>query len=426
MSTVRRRSVAVAQRRNAHRGEAAFGMEGGLWERTLNSIPDLITVLDSDYRIVWVNRPMAEKLGRTPKQCVGQTCYECVHGSSEPPSYCPHALALADGRSHTAEVHDDCLGGYYLVTATPLRDEMGQTIGCVHIARDISEQKKAQEHLRHLLDASDRERHLISCEIHDGLAQQLAGALMQFDSFQSFNGSNSELAAKAFELGVRLLREGNAEARRLIAGLRPPQLQDDGAVTAIKKLVAEYMERNKIKIEFCSNVARLKLAPMLENTVFRIVQECLNNACRHSKSKKVRIELTQRNDQLRIEVRDWGGGFEIDRVGEGHFGLEGIQERAKAFGGRATITSRLRKGTVILVEFPCRLPWLVTERLRTLAFVQWSGTQPSKVHIASTGVKTLCGRPIPRNATEATKPPRDNTTICKVCLKIDQEEKPFR
>ena len=73
-------------------------------------------------------------------------------------------------------MHDDRLGGYFLVTASPLRDESGRIIGSVHVARDINEQKKAQEILRHLLESGDHERYLISCEIHDGLAQLLAGA----------------------------------------------------------------------------------------------------------------------------------------------------------------------------------------------------------------------------------------------------------
>ena len=153
---------------------------------------------------------------------------------------------------------------------------------------------------------------------------------------------------------MQLVREGNAEARRLIGGLRPPQLEEGGVLAAIERLVKECNKRNKVKIEFCSNVAQLKLVPMLENTVFRIVQECVNNACRHSKSKKVKVELTQQDDQLRIEVQDWGVGFKVDRVGEGHFGLEGIQERAKVFGGHAVIKSSLRKGTDIIVDLPLR------------------------------------------------------------------------
>jgi signal transduction histidine kinase len=82
------------------------------------------------------------------------------------------------------------------------------------------------------------------------------------------------------------------------------------------------------------------------------VGRLIRNACRYSKSKKVKVELTQHDGQLRVAVRDWGIGFEVDRVYEGHFGLEGIQERARVFGGRVVIKSAPRKGTAIVVELP--------------------------------------------------------------------------
>ena len=175
---------------------------------------------------------------------------------------------------------------------------------------------------------------------------------MQFEAYKYLKEQSPEQAARAHASGVQLVREGHAEARRLIGSLRPPQLEEGEIVSAIDDLVCEATKRSKIKIEFCSNVGQLKLAPMLENTVFRIVQEGLTNACHHSKSEKVKVELTQQDGHLRIEVRDWGVGFNADRVDEGHFGLEGIHERAKVFGGRAVIKSAPRKGTEIVVELP--------------------------------------------------------------------------
>jgi len=292
-------------------------MKGRLWERTFNSVPDLIAILDCRHRIVWVNQPMAKALDRTPEQCAGLKCYESVHGASAPPWFCPHSLSLADGKEHTAELHDDRLGGYFLVTVTPLRDESGRIIGGVHVARDITEQKKAQEALerervalRHMLDAGDHERHLIGCEVHDGLAQQLASALMQFEVYNCLKEESPARAAKALALGVQLVREGSAEARRLIVGLRPPQLEEGGVLLAIERLVKECNKRNKVKVEFCCNVAQLKLAPMMETTIFRIIQECITNACRHSKSKKMKVELTQQDDLLRVE---FGTGAWVSR-----------------------------------------------------------------------------------------------------------------
>ena len=203
-----------------------------------------------------------------------------------------------------------------------------------------------------LLESNDRERHLISSEIHDGLAQQLAGALMQFEAFRSVQDTDPQRAAAALALGVQLVREANAEARRLISGLRLPQLDEGGVLAAIENLCAESNRRHETKIEFSANVAELELSPMLENTVFRIVQECVANACRHSQSEKAKVELRQHDDQLRIEVQDWGVGFLVDGVGAGHFGLEGIRQRAKIFGGQAIIKSSPGTGTNIIVELP--------------------------------------------------------------------------
>ena len=66
----------------------------------------------------------------------------------------------------------------------------------------------------------------------------------------------------------------------------------------------------------------------------------------------MKVELSEHDGRLRIEVRDWGVGFDVERVAQGHFGLEGIQERAKIFGGHALIKSSPRKGTDIIVELP--------------------------------------------------------------------------
>jgi len=120
------------------------------WERTFDSVPDLIAILDERHRIVRVNRAMAERLGVTPGACVGLACYESLHGCGTPISGCPHVLTLADGQAHTAEVREARLNGDFLVTTSPLRDAAGRLTGAVHVARDITEQKRAEEAVRTL------------------------------------------------------------------------------------------------------------------------------------------------------------------------------------------------------------------------------------------------------------------------------------
>ena len=170
-------------------------------------------------------------------------------------------------------------------------------------------------------------------------------------------------SAKAYALGVEMVRDGHAEARRLIGSLRPPQLEEGGILAAIENLVEESNRRNKAtNIEFCCNVEQVRLDPMMENSVFRIVQECITNACRHSKSKKVKVELTQHDDHLHVEVQDWGVGFKMDRAsagrsfrpgghpraGQGLWGtrhhLEQPSQRHRHRGGTASSRNALREG----------------------------------------------------------------------------------
>jgi PAS domain S-box-containing protein len=224
---------------------------------------------------------------------------------------------------------------------------------------DVTERKRdkealAREHrtLKHLLQSSDHERQLIAYEIHDGLAQQLAGAIMQFETFAHQKEREPRLASDAFEAGMTMLRQGHFEARRLISGVRPPILDEAGIVAAIAHLVNEERHKKGPKIEYLSKVEFERLAPILENAMYRIVQEALNNACRHSKSKRVHVELVQHGDEVRIEVRDRGIGFQPEDIGESHFGVAGIRERVRLLGGGATIASAPGKGTRVVVKLP--------------------------------------------------------------------------
>lgn len=224
--------------------------------------------------------------------------------------------------------------------------------------RDVSERKRTQESLErerrtlhHLLQASDHERQLIAYEIHDGLAQQLTAAIMQFQAYEHLR-DQPEKARKVFDAGTEMLRLAHAEARRLISGVRPPALDEAGAETAIAHLVHDRRGFETAEIEFQSDVQFDRLPAVLENALYRIAQESLSNACRHSRSEKVQVRLMQEGAHVRLEVQDWGIGFDPQAVGDGHFGLEGIRERARLLDGQFTIESRPGEGTCLTVVLP--------------------------------------------------------------------------
>ncbi len=135
----------VTERRQAEKKILQAKQE---WEKTFNAVPDLIAILDNNYRIIRVNKAMADRLGMLPDCAVGLNCYKYIHGTNEPPLYCPHTKLLADGKEHSVEVNEKRLNGDFWVTDSPLQDSAGHLIGSVHVARDITESKKDKELLR--------------------------------------------------------------------------------------------------------------------------------------------------------------------------------------------------------------------------------------------------------------------------------------
>ena len=319
---------------------------------------------DLDGRIVYVNSTLCRLFGETtPQDVIGQqvSAYHPEEYVSQRNKEMLPAVLREGGSWHAEQMVLPRRGEPILTLQSTflIRDEGGNPFRIAVVISDITERKRAEEVLRtehrtlkYLLQSSDHERQLIAYEIHDGLAQYLAGAIMQFDVYAHLKETKPKDAAKAYDAGVTMLRQGHFEARRLISGLRPPILDEEGIVAAIAHLVGEVRRKKGPKIEYGSRVKFQRLAPILENAVYRIAQEALTNACKHSQSKTVRITLVQRGDRLRIEVHDRGVGFRPEDIKEGQFGLAGIRERARLLGGKATIESKAGKGTRVVVELP--------------------------------------------------------------------------
>jgi signal transduction histidine kinase len=149
------------------------------------------------------------------------------------------------------------------------------------------------------------------------------------------------------------LRQASAEIRRVMNWLRTPVLDKFWLAEAIEDVAAQLrLMPDTPEIEYGRRVQFQRLEPTLENSLLRIAQEALTNACRHSQSAKVRVKLTQQGDHVTLQVRDWGLGFDEGTVQENRFGLEGIRERCRILGGKLSIKSKPGQGTVVQVKFP--------------------------------------------------------------------------
>jgi|GEM_PF-2221889 len=115
------------------------------WEKTFNTIPDLIAIINPDHTIEMVNDTMAKKLGCPAQEIIGKHCFEIVHGLKAIPEECPHSKSLVTGMEESSEVNDEKLGGIFDVTTTPLFDSEGTLAGSLHVARDITRRNKREK-----------------------------------------------------------------------------------------------------------------------------------------------------------------------------------------------------------------------------------------------------------------------------------------
>ncbi|MBN1588764.1 MAG: PAS domain S-box protein [Pirellulales bacterium] len=229
----------------------------------------------------------------------------------------------------------------------------------VGIVRDITERTLAEEAVRReqrclaqLLDVHEGHRKMATYEIHDGVTQPLVSALMTFDAFSEARRRCPDAPWNDFDAAVGILREALSETRRFMSGMRPPVLDEFGVVAALDHLIREQRLSSTATIEFICNVNFERLAPPLETTVFRIVQEGLVNAIRHSQADAIRVELIEQGSRLQVLLQDEGVGFNPTDVAQDHFGLEGIRERVTAMGGDVQIESAPGAGTRISVDLP--------------------------------------------------------------------------
>ncbi|MHB1033398.1 MAG: sensor histidine kinase [Pirellulales bacterium] len=214
-------------------------------------------------------------------------------------------------------------------------------------------EQREQQALSRLLDTYEQYRTLVAFEIHDGVVQCLSGALLNLEASVRILGNQvSATAQEGFERTRQLLHDGIAEARCLMNGLRPEILEDFGIIAALDHLVCESRNRTQANIAWSYRGSFDRLAPPLELTLFRIIQESLANALRHSNSGRVCIALSRETDLIQVIVEDWGCGFDPQKIARNRFGVRGICERAKVFGGKATIDSAPGEGTCIVVDLP--------------------------------------------------------------------------
>jgi PAS domain S-box-containing protein len=241
------------------------------------------------------------------------------------------------------------------VTFAPLRLAGSVDIsGVIGVVVDDTERRQQEELRTRLIEqvitAQDQERGRIARELHDETGQSLTALLVGLRTIEEARSMAEavELAQQLRETAARTLHD----VGRLARGLHPSVLDDLGLAVAVTRHVQEFARLHAIAEDMrIEGLDAEPLLPLVQNTVYRLLQEALTNIARHANARRVSVRLVRDDTAVELSVRDDGVGFE-PRANHRGLGLQGMRERAALLGGAVQLESAPGKGTLITARFP--------------------------------------------------------------------------
>ena len=221
-------------------------------------------------------------------------------------------------------------------------------------------ERRLQELVGKLMAAQEEERRRVAYEVHDGLAQVAMGAYQQLQAFFHDPYPDSTKARRRLNRALELVEQTTVEAQRVIANLRPTILDDFGLVAAARSQVEE-LRAEGWEVSYDEVLGEERLPAEIETALYRVAREALWNVRKHAGTTWVGIALERRGEKVRLEVRDFGRGFDPSAVSGGggpgeRVGLSSMRERISLLGGVFEIRSRPGSGTSVVAEVPLPAP----------------------------------------------------------------------
>jgi signal transduction histidine kinase len=242
-------------------------------------------------------------------------------------------------------------------TLISLANQGASALENARLYADLAEREnRLQNLIGEFITAQEEERRKVAYEVHDGLAQTAAGAHQLLQAFARRHPPTTEEGRKDLARALELVQQTVGEARYVIADLRPTALDDFGLGAAVR-LQVEKIGAEGRQVDYEEALGDERLPAQVETALFRVVQEAINNVRKHAPSARVRIALRRLNNGVRLQVRDWGPGFDPEKATAGggpgeRLGLSSMRERMALLGGRLEVRSRPGEGTEVVAEIP--------------------------------------------------------------------------
>jgi PAS domain S-box-containing protein len=354
-----RRTTVQDKHREADTGVGADIMD------ILDSVPFYVLLIDEHHYILQANSAVQAQLGLEPKDIIGKYCPKVIHGLDEPFYACPLEEAVEKGQAIEREAFDPASGRWLNSAIYPTKGltRDGRRI-YFHMVSDITDRKQAEEQLRtsreqlrslsaHLESMREEERKNMAREIHDELGQMLTALKIDLSSLTERSTEEQQLLVEKTKSMNELIDMAIETVKRISEELRPPVLDDLGIAVALEWQAAEFEKLTQIKCEFSSNPKDIVLDPDRSTAVFRIFQETLTNVVRHSDASKVKAVLVKEADRIVLTIKDDGKGIGKKQIADPKaFGLIGMRERARFWGGEVRVSGAPGKGTSVMVSIP--------------------------------------------------------------------------
>lgn len=350
--------------------EETLTKDRNLLRALIDNLPDYVYVKDVESRFTLCNITLSRSVGaKHPDELLGKTDFDFFPRNLAEKFFNDEQKIIKTGQPliNRQEPLLDLWkyqgqkseGHWVLTTKVPLLDDNGEVIGIVGIGHDITEIKKAQQKLRSLASeislAEERLRHRIADNVHDRISQNLAISKIKLDSLRGWS-SSPEFSETLAQIS-QMLEQTIESMRSLTFELSPPVLYELGFESAINWLVRQTRKRDGLDAEFEDDQSDKPLHDDVRVFLFQAVRELLVNVVKHSGAKSVKVRSVRKGNEVRVSVKDNGGGFDVSKTSwedyeKAGFGLFSIHERLSLIGGRLDVKSSPGKGTAITLVVP--------------------------------------------------------------------------